>query len=372
MNAGKGFVGAAPLPVYVDHRTDGTEGPVRFQEEVGACTAFSLSAAIDHAFTRLSGRVMPVSVMHVWSRYHFPDMDKAAEGNLGHGLTVESAWQYDKKLACAWDCIDSCHPALLVDCASPDPVRIQSADSLAAVAMSNVTRLDALDLDSIKEALAKGQDVWFAMYADPNAFGTVHGSNSVIPDGKFRGGPSHAMLLAGYTVQSNGTYYLIHNSWGEDWGDRGYAWIYESTLRNNIISAYLVEVGAASSSGAQPPTKPVPLQPTCPADSKPDSALGVCAPACPDGSPRNSNACPIPNQCPAGYVNLTGLCVVAAPTVAGRDAQTGITYNCASGGCTYGIPLGQAGCVSLPYCAESCPAPNFHLTINAVGAGCAD
>ncbi len=48
------------------------------------------------------------------------------------------------------------------------------------------------------------------------------------------------MLIAGYTIQPNGTYYLIHNSWGETWADRGYAWIHEKTLKSNIISAYLV------------------------------------------------------------------------------------------------------------------------------------
>jgi hypothetical protein len=372
LSAGKGFVGAAPLPTTVDHRTDGSEGPIRDQQDVGACTGFSLAAAIDHAYARSSGSVVPVSVMHVWSRYHDPSMNDAVKDNQDHALTAEAAWPYDEKLACSWDCQDSCHDDLKVSCGAPDPVLVSSADAKPAVTVANITRLDTTtDLEALKEALAKGQDVWFGMQIDADAFSNVQGKDAIVPDGSFRSGSGHAMVLAGYNVQANGTYYLIHNSWGQSWGDRGYAWIHESTLKNNITSAYLVDVSTSNTPHPQAPAKPAPPQPQCPTGQKPDSASGACAPACPDGSPRNANACPVANQCPIGYVNLTGKCVIAAPVLTGQDAKTGIFYTCSSGGCTYAIPFGQAGC-ALPVCAKSCPAPKFQITVSAQGAGCSE
>jgi hypothetical protein len=370
-NSGKGFVGAAALPTTVDHRADGTEGPIRDQQEVGDCSAFSLAAAIDHAFAKLTGRVAAVSVMHTWSHYHDPSMSEAADDNRGRVLTQEAAWAYDENVACSWDCQDSCHDDLHVACATPDPVMEGAADAKELVKLSNVTRLDITNLDSFKDALAEGQDIWFGMNVDPLSLSSVSGPDAVIPDGTFRNGQGHAMVLAGYNVQANGTYYLIHNSWSENWGDRGFAWIHETTLKNNLVAAYLVDVTVPNSTQPAPTPAPAPPPAACPSGSKPDSGTGVCAATCSDGSPRNNNACPVANQCPAGYVNLSGQCVIAAPVIAGQDAKTGIVYTCSSGGCAYGIPYGQAGC-ALPYCAKSCPAPQFHLTTGASGAGCSE
>ena len=43
-----------PLPAAVDHRADGTEGPIKSQGLVGACTAFSLSSTMDNAVRRVN------------------------------------------------------------------------------------------------------------------------------------------------------------------------------------------------------------------------------------------------------------------------------------------------------------------------------
>lgn len=368
LSASRGFAGATPMPTTVDHRQDGTEGLVRNQGQVGACTAFSFVAAVDHALARASGAAARVSVMHVWSRYHKSYMEAAASNNVNKYLTLESAWPFDETAACAWECQDrGLYGGVCADinvaCAEPSPVQVSDADGKPSAKVVGITRLDITDFEGIRAVIAKGQDIWFSMHVDHNVFSKIPSRTGIaIPDGDFRTGSGHAMLLAGYTIQPAGTYYLIHNSWGTDWADHGYAWIGEDTLKRNIVSAYLVEAAAASPMPGPTPVAPTPQQPACPDNLKPDTASGSCAPPCPDGSPRHANACPVASQCPTGYVNVSGACVFAAPNISGQDARTHIWFSCSAGGCTYIIPWGQAGC-SLPFCGKSCPPPNYHLAV---------
>ncbi|MEB2313987.1 MAG: C1 family peptidase [Sorangiineae bacterium] len=378
-------------PAVVDHRANGSEGPIRNQGPVGACTAFSLAAAIDHAVATSTGSPAAVNVMGIWGRYHTPYMERAIDGNRGRPLGVESAWPYDAKTACQWgstrDC--DCGAVLAVSCGQPvDTARIARLEETSSVTLSSVTRLPDGELDELRAVLAKGQDVWFSMAVD-DRMSRVRGSNAVVPDGDFRAsGSGHAMVIAGYKRQSNGTYFLLHNSWGTGWGDNGYAWIHEHTLRTNLRYAYVVDVTTPSAPPQpvppQPPQPNVPGQPTpplsnagyCPAGTVPDSGLLLCLPPCPDGSPRHFNTCAqaapgAPSGCPAGQVNLFGLCVAVPRLGAGTDAATGIRHQCGASGCTYVVPGGVAGCTSAA-CMRSCPSPKYMLTVGPLGLGCAE
>lgn len=404
--ANEGFVGAAPTPASVDHRVDGTEGPIRNQGSVGACTGVSLTAAIDHALLRTMGTAAPVSALHVWSHYAEPMMQRAIQGNLDKNLTTEAAWPWDSKLACSWMCDGDCLSSTQTTCQNPDPAMVAQRDAQGVATVIDVTRVDVQGQDSsnLIEVLAKGQDVWFGMYVD-DRIQDVKGPDAIIPDGDYRGQKSgHAMVLAGYRRQSNGTYFLVHNSWGTRWGDQGYAWIHENTLLRNLQAAYVVEArirGAAPSPVTPPPTPmptptptptvspsapppfawPFPFpspwggQPSqgtnCAQGLTPDSITHQCVPPCGDGSPRALGICHDASQCPPGNTNLFGLCVPAAPRVAGQEPRSGLRYQCAAGGCVYGVPGGQLGC-ALPLCSVACPSPKFMLTVGPTGLSCSE
>ena len=53
---------------------------------------------------------------------------------------------------------------------------------------------------------------------------------------------NHAVLLTGYDTDVNGTYWIIQNSWGEKWGDNGFAKIRatdgEGVLLSQIYGVY--------------------------------------------------------------------------------------------------------------------------------------
>jgi hypothetical protein len=71
--------------------------------------------------------------------------------------------------------------------------------------------------------------------------------------------------------------------------------------------------------------------------------------------------CPVAGQCPDGYVNLTGACVLAAPTASGRDPSTGIEWTCGPGGCSYVLPRSSDPTCTGAVCKASCPAPDFRV-----------
>jgi hypothetical protein len=60
-------------------------------------------------------------------------------------------------------------------------------------------------------------------------------------------------------------------------------------------------------------------------------------------------------------VNLTGVCVVAAPKTRGSDPKTGIAWACGPGGCAYDVPKKVAPDCTGNVCKTSCPAPIFRL-----------
>ena len=181
---------------------------------------------------------------------------------------------------------------------------------------------------------------------------------------------THAMVIAGYRVRPSGTYFLIHNSWGETWGDRGYVWVHESTIKANLRSAYLVDAELWDPSwGKVPPRQERPSQ--CSNGLLPDSITGQCTPPCADGSARHNAACPDLSECPTGYVNLYGECVVAAPNVRGTDSASGIQYACAAAGCGFVVPFGVHGC-AMQWCSTSCPSPRFRLTSGPLGMACTE
>lgn len=383
--------GAAALPVSVDHREDSTEGPVRHQGRVGACSAFSFATAVDHALARRTGRPGHVSVMHIWARYHEPSMSLPAEKNRDRPLTSEQAWPYtttNQHMACTWAakkrCKPSCGGADTCACSYDESScgREVDAEYLAmtdAYPVARVTTVTEVELDklALMSALAKGQDIWMSMRFTYDAFDSdalypsYDGLPFVLPHFEPADATSaHAMAIAGYRVQPKGTYFLLHNSWGERWGDQGYAWVHEQTLMRNLDAAYTVEAEPWDPSWSRvPPRQEKPSQ--CGDGLLPDSITGQCAPPCLDGSARHNAACPNLADCPAGYVNLYGECVVAAPTAQGTDPATGIRYACAAGGCSFVLPYGVYSC-GLPWCAVSCPSPRFRLASGPAGMMCTE
>jgi hypothetical protein len=285
--AGGGAVGEA-LPGDVDHRADGTEGPIKDQGQVGSCTSFSLSSAIDNAIRR-QNKGDTTSSLHIWSHYGFPAMGAAGDGNVNKPIAAWELWPYDERVACGLDRDgeNDCgpySPAIAPGSLANDAQTQTKIRDLDAKGHWKVTEYDEIagDPDTIAALLATGADVWFSMN-----IGTTWMSprGDTIPDwnpAQIDGG--HAVLFSGYRHRNGQREFLVHNSWGKEWGDGGFAYISEGMVKSFIKHAYKVVVVDTS---APPPPASDPNALTdddCGEDQIVDSVTGQCATICPDDS----------------------------------------------------------------------------------------
>jgi len=337
------FKGKLPvLPRVVDHRLEETEASVRDQGSAGTCTTFGTSAAIDHAITRWTGTPSHVSTMELWGRYHQPDLGEALVSTVGQTFAAEEAWPYDPKVAWPWRSCPSHGAKGDGPCGKHvDEAKLKELEKKPEVIVEQVEWLPK-DFEVVRRKIAAGNDPVFAMKL-PRHFIAVGKTGSMyVPDYKDEAG-GHAIALAGYALGEKGdNYYLIHNSWGEKWGDKGYAWIHEATLAK-----------------------------VCPKGEAPDSHTGACSKECKEGGPMHNGVCPEASDCPAGFVNLWGECIGAAPTDSGKDEKEGISWKCGPGGCAYELSKAVGKCSSEP-CMLSCPAPSFRVGKDEHGLTCVE
>jgi Papain family cysteine protease len=369
------------LPAIVDHRAEGTEGPVRKQQGT-LCTAFAFTSALDHSYARWTGTPGNFSVMQVWGRYHSHQEQRAANFNVGDSIGNESDWPFDGSVATKWR---FCHPGSKrpekersgIDCDVPvDQERLQQMEQRPVAIITKVEFAPTTDLGVLREKLAAGQDVSVSVNIPSFATAGEPGAKYIVgikaSDPTKVEGPQHQILLAGYAMTPNGTYYLVHNSFGTNWGDNGYGWLHEEFLKaywsDNVMVIPYVEPLSITRARADARGG---LSAACPGAQVPDSISGACVDRCPDGSPRHNNICGRTTDCLKGQINLTGECLLAAPSGSGMDPASRVSWSCGPGGCAYSMPGGVLSC-AYGSCAVSCPAPDFRLATTPHGFGCVD
>ena len=83
-----------------------------------------------------------------------------------------------------------------------------------------------ISIDDVKKVLSAGCLVHVAINTGEN-FSNI-GRDGVFSAAEAPSGRHgrHAMLIAGYT----GNFYIVKNSWGTDWGDKGYCYLPKAIL----------------------------------------------------------------------------------------------------------------------------------------------
>jgi hypothetical protein len=207
------------VPERVDLREHCTA--VEDQGQIGSCTANAAVGALEYHYKRRDGRAADLSRMFVYyntrrMRGQLWDdcgaqIREAMASIMAFGACREEIWPYN--------------PALFAQ----EPPREAYNDAWARDALQ-YARVDGTK--GAVGALARGLPVVFGCgipqrcYQEAERTGVMPELNPGELDQAQAGG--HSMLIVGY--DNNRRMFLVRNSWGESWGERGYVWIPYSVL----------------------------------------------------------------------------------------------------------------------------------------------
>ena len=201
---GDGPFNVTANPTSVDWTEKGAVTPIKNQQQCGSCWAFSTTGSVEGAWFLSNGTLPSLSEQQLVDC-------SGPEGNQGcNGGLMDDAFQYiiDNKGITTEDA----YPYTATDgtCASQGkPV---------AATLSGYKDVTANSETALETAIVQ-QPVSVAVEADQSVFQFYSGG---VMDSSCGTQLDHGVLAVGYGVDSGKEYYKVKNSWGADWGEKGY------------------------------------------------------------------------------------------------------------------------------------------------------
>jgi len=195
----------AEAPAAVNWVEKGAVTPVKNQAQCGSCWAFSSTGSLEGAWQIATGKLVSLSEQQLVDC-------SGAYGNQGcNGGLMDNAFNYSEQVAM---CTEDSYPykgiggACQTSCTTGIPKG--SVVGFKDVAVD--------DTAALMDAVAQ-QPVSIAIEADQQAFQFYSGG---VLSGDCGTNLDHGVLIVGYGSESGQDYWLVKNSWGASWGEKGF------------------------------------------------------------------------------------------------------------------------------------------------------
>lgn len=190
------------LPASVDWRQKGVTSPVKNQGGCGSCWAFSATEVLESHAALQSGKLLTLSPQQLVDCAPNPDSCGGTGGC--QGSTQWLAFNYTSTVGLS---LESDYPYRGRD------MQCNAGQIKSAAQNKGYVRLPTNDYTALMNAIATLGPIAISVAANDWMF-----YSSGVFDGPCDNTIDHAVVLEGYGPG----YYLVRNSWGESWGEKGY------------------------------------------------------------------------------------------------------------------------------------------------------
>merc|ERR1711936_84603 len=245
------------VPASYNSVTLGNVSPVKSQGSCGSCVAFATMALVETCFKKAVGTFGDYSEQHFVDCAFDGDLVNGCNGAAPHGY---AKWLKEKK------------PKLAHETTYPYKATKQSCSTTykqfyQGVDISGAYWTESGDEETLKKLVATHGAV-------------VTGVAAAGPFSQYKGGifagcssnaqQDHAVAVVGYGTEGGVDYWLVKNSWGTSWGEKGYIRV-KRGVKMCGIGQSIVTVSCAKGSSSATTSAPVTTTTTkAPATDSPD------------------------------------------------------------------------------------------------------